>query len=257
MSSSCRYEAAGQTPLLGLAYTALAKLLNCDGEEIAVLSSATVAWQAVVYGLAWGWGTGDRLLTSVAEYGSNYLAYLQLAKRTGVQIQVVPETAQGDIDLQALEALILAGERRPRLISITHVPTSSGRVYDAAGVGRLARRHGVLFMLDACQSVGQLPVDVRAIGCDFASGTGRKYLRAPRGSGFLYCSRQALAAFEPATIDNTGAAWGPEPEQYSLAPTAKRFEQYEMSFASKVSVGWGCFAWICWASRCLALPAGY
>ena len=164
--------------------------------------------------------------------------HLQLAKRTGVEIQVVPETAEGDIDLAALEALILQADRpRPRLISITHVPTSSGRVYDAAGVGRLARKHSVLFMLDACQSVGQLPVDVRGIGCDFATGTGRKFLRAPRGSGFLFCARHALAAFEPAAIDNTGAAWGPEPDQYSLAPTARRFEQYEMSFASKVRGG--------------------
>lgn len=93
------------------------------------------------------------------------------------------------------------------LVTINHVPTSSGRAYDVAGVGELTLKHGVLYLLDACQSVGQMPVDVRQLKCDFLSGTGRKYLRAPRGTGFLYCSSAVLDKFEPATLDNTGATW--------------------------------------------------
>lgn len=223
MNHLCRYETFDASAAeLKRPYTALASLLNCEPEEIAVTTSATDAWQQVVFGLAWTWRPGDRILTSVSEYGSNYIAYLQLVKRTGVQIEILPETATGDICLESLEAALtrksttnISGKVEGKgrggnavLVSINHVPTSSGRVYNAEAVGALTRKHGVLYLLDACQSVGQMPVDVQRIGCDFLSGTGRKYLRAPRGSGFLYCSKDAMEEkFEPATLDNTGAAW--------------------------------------------------
>ncbi|KAL4418819.1 hypothetical protein ABPG77_008704 [Micractinium sp. CCAP 211/92] len=220
-------------------YTALAALLNCQEDEVAIVSSATAAWQQVVYGLAWTWRPGDRVLASVAEYGSNMIALLQLAMRTGVVIDVIPETDEGDIDLQALhDRLQPAGStgRAPVLVTISHVPTSSGRVYDAAGVGALCRAAGVPYMLDACQSVGQMPIDVRAIGCDFLSATGRKYLRAPRGTGLLFCRRDAMSSFEPGTLDNIGATWTGSSD-YALQPTAQRFEQYEINFAAKVGLG--------------------
>jgi selenocysteine lyase/cysteine desulfurase len=244
------YEAAAASaPALERPYACLASLLNCRPDEIAVLSSATAAWQQVVYGLAWAWRPGDRLLTCVSEYGSNYIAFLQLARRTGVRIEVVPETAAGDVDLQALEEAILRpGKPRPVLISLTHVPTSSGRVYDAAGVGVVAKKHGVLYLLDACQSVGQISVDVSRIRCDFLSGTGRKFLRAPRGSGFLFCSAAVLGRFEPAALDNTGATWTGA-GAYALHPTARRFQSYEMSFAAKVGLGVA-------AQQCLDLGVG-
>ncbi|PRW58845.1 aminotransferase class V [Chlorella sorokiniana] len=216
-------------------YTALATLLNCRPEEIAVLTSATAAWQQVLYGLAWGWRPGDRVLTSVHEYGSNAIALLQLAGRTGVSLEVIPETPDGDINTAALQRM-LGSSPKPVLVAISHIPTSSGQVYDAAAVGALCRQAGVLYMLDACQSIGQLPVDVQAIQCDFACGTGRKYLRGPRGSGFLFCRSDALDKFEPAVLDNTGGSWSGSRE-YSIDPTAKRFESYEMAFAAKVGLG--------------------
>lgn len=219
---------------MALPYPALATLLNASPKEIAIVTSATTGWQTVVYGLAPGWQPDDTLLTSVHEYASNFLAYLQLKKRTGVQIVVVPETADRDIDLEALEAAVIAAPRRPVLISITHVPTNSGRIYDAPGVGAIARRHGVPYLLDACQSVGQVPIDVQAIGCDFLTGTGRKYLRGPRGVGFLYARASAQAYAEPGFIDLHGAKWVSD-EGYELAPDATRYESYEISFAAKVS----------------------
>ena len=121
----------------------------------------------------------------------------------------------------------------------------AGRVYDAAAAGQLAERHGVPYVLDACQSVGQLPLDVSELRCDFLTGTGRKYLRAPRGCGFLYASRDALggagkfrgaAAPEPARLDNAGARWDAG-GGYSVLGSARRYEQYEMSFAAKVREG--------------------
>lgn len=205
-----------------------------------MVTSATEAWQQVVYGLAAAWRPGDVVLTSLCEYGSNYIALLQLQRRTGIDIKVIPETPAGDLDLPALERLLEIDGSSPGsrvvLVAINHVPTSSGRTYDAAGVGALTRAAGVPFLLDACQSVGQMPLDVAAIGCDFLSGTGRKYLRGPRGSGFLYAAHTAAAALEPATLDNTGATWT-DAGSYTLRDSARRFERYEMSFAAKAGLG--------------------
>lgn len=211
-------------------------LLNCHSDEIAIVTSATEAWQQVVYGLAWSWQPGDCLLTSFSEYGSNYIAYLQLRKRTYIEIIAIPETDNGDLCLDSLQRILLASTKKHVLISLNHVPTSSGKVYNVQGVGALASRYRVPFLLDACQSVGHLPVDVQSIQCDFLSGTGRKYLRGPRGAGFLFCRRESLGLLEPGTLDNTGATWVAA-DAYEMRPTARRFERYEMSFASKVGLG--------------------
>ncbi|CAD7702548.1 unnamed protein product [Ostreobium quekettii] len=216
-------------------YGALARLLNCDEEEIAVVQSATSAWQQVVFGM--DFQPGDRILTSVAEYGSNFINYLQLAKRRGISIDVVCEEPSGDISLENLEELLTGGPAPPKLISISHIPTSSGRVYDAEGVGRLASQYGVPFLLDACQSVGQLPVDARRLNCTFLSGTSRKYLRGPRGAGFLFVAKSALdAGFEPCALDVRSAQWTSR-EGYKMRSDARRCEQFEMSVAAKVGLG--------------------
>mmetsp|Transcript_29833 Transcript_29833/g.84086 ORF Transcript_29833/g.84086 Transcript_29833/m.84086 type:complete len:273 (+) Transcript_29833:1527-2345(+) len=155
--------------------------------------------------------------------------------RFGVTIEVIPEDADGDIDLVALQSMLMAEDNLPALVAVTHVPTSSGRVYDAAAVGALTAAAGVPLLLDACQSVGQMPIDVKDIGCDFLTATGRKYLRAPRGCGFLYASRSSMSKFMPAMLD----VWGAElqsPSSFAVNPTARRYEAYEMSFAAKVGL---------------------
>jgi len=218
-------------------YEELGRLLNCDPSEIAIVTSATEAWLQAIYGLAWTWVPGSRILTSLSEYGTNYITYLQLKKRFKIEVEVIPETAKGDICLSSLEREINDGSKGPvALISLTHIPTSSGRVYDAEGVGKLAKKYEIVYLLDACQSIGQLRVDVHEIGCDMLSGTGRKFLRAPRGSGFLYCSSEIMETFEPATLDVSSAEWQ-SGERYKMKPTAIRFEKYEMSFAAKVGLG--------------------
>lgn len=147
-------------------YGSVARLLNAAPDEIALMENATVAWQMAFYALPFS--KGDRILTAEAEYAANYVAFLQVANRTGVAIDVVPSDASGELDVDALERMI---DERVKLIAITWVPTNGGLVNPAAAVGKIARAHGIPYLLDACQAVGQMVVDVEAIGCDMLSGS--------------------------------------------------------------------------------------
>ena len=214
-------------------YDALARFLNCDRDEVAVVENATVGWDMAFYAIAETLNAGDRVLTAEAEYASNYIAYLQTQRRIGFEIVTVPSTETGEMDVAALENLI---DDRVKLISITHVPTNGGLVNPAAEVGRLARAAGIPFILDACQSAGQVPLDVRAIGCDVLTATGRKYLRGPRGTGFVYVRRALAETLEPPFLDLHAAKWS-GPDSYDIAAGARRFENWEFNVANKIGLG--------------------
>lgn len=212
-------------------YLSAARLLNCRPEEIAFQESATRAWSAVFY--AFDFKPGDRVLLGRSEYGSNLVALLQQARRHGVELVVVPDDALGQIDVQALEGLI---DERTRLICLTQIPSGSGLVEPAAAVGRLARAAGVPYLLDACQTLGQLPVDVQELGCDLLCGTGRKFLRGPRGTGLLYARQGLLEQLEPPQL-NHHAADLLSVDSYQLRPDARRFESWERSYAGQLALG--------------------
>jgi cysteine desulfurase / selenocysteine lyase len=226
------YEAAEEADAtLEHCYDAIAQLLNCRREEIAFVENATRAWDMAFYGFRFQ--AGDRILTGKAEYASNYIAYLQVARRTGAVVEAIPDDEHGQISLPALERAI---DGKVKLIALTHVPTNGGLVNPAAEVGRIARAAGIPFLLDACQSAGQLPLDVERIGCDMLSATGRKFLRGPRATGFLYIRRALMDRVEPPFLDLHAATWV-APDRYEMRSDARRFENWETNFAGKVALG--------------------
>jgi len=226
------YEAAErQGPALERVYDSVAVLLGAGRDEIAVVENSTRAWDMAFYGLRFS--PGDRILTSAAEYASNYISFLQVARRTGAVIDAVPSDPSGQVSVEALERAI---DSRVKLISLTYVPTNGGLVNPASAIGAVARRAGIPYLLDACQAVGQIPIDVTEIGCDMLAGTGRKFLRGPRGVGFLYVRRDFLGRLEPPFLDMHAATWVAR-DRYEMRPDARRFETFEYNVASKLGLG--------------------
>jgi cysteine desulfurase/selenocysteine lyase len=212
-------------------YDALSRLLNAERGEIAVIENATRAWDMAFY--AFPFAPGDRILTGRAEYASNWIALKQVADRTGARIEVVPDDEHGQIDVTVLESML---DDDVKLVSLVHVPTQSGLVNPAAAVGRLTRAAGIPLLLDACQSAGQLTLDVEELGCDILSGTGRKFLRGPRGTGFLYVRRALIEELEPPLLDMRAADWQAD-GTYTIRSDARRFENWETYYAGKVGLG--------------------
>lgn len=213
-------------------YTEAAKLLNCQPDNIAFMGSATDAFAKAMSSI--NFNDGDVILTTDDDYISNQLCFLSLKSRYGVEVLRADNLPNGDLDLVSFEKLVIKYE--PKLVAITHIPTNSGLVHPAEEVGVICKKYEILYLLDACQSVGQLHIDVQKIGCDFLTATGRKFLRGPRGTGLLYVSDNALhMGMVPLIFDMQGADWTAA-DEYQLRKTARRFEFWESSAASKLGL---------------------
>ena len=215
----------------------VARLMNCRPEQVALVESATVAWdralQAVIHSEPLQ--PGDRILIASAEYASNVLPLIQVASKSGAIIDVIPEGPDGSTDVEALTHML---DEDVRIVSITQAPSHNGVVNDVVAIGDALRFSGsaAWFLVDACQSVGQLDVDAGRIGADFISATGRKFLRGPRGTGFLIASDRALTDLEPFPLDLHSATWTGR-GTYEVATSAKRFESWERSYAALLGLG--------------------
>ncbi|MFD4183276.1 aminotransferase class V-fold PLP-dependent enzyme [Rhodococcus sp. NPDC058514] len=211
--------------------TALGELLGAQAADLALVESATRAWTDFFYAVPLS--AGEKILVTEVEYASNAIAALQRARATGAVVEVVPSTPTGEIDLDALSRML---DDRVRLVSLVHAPTNGGLINPVREVVDLAHGVGALVLLDACQSVGQIPVDVAALGVDALSATGRKWLRAPRGTGFLYVRPELARTLEPAALDLHGAQWTAT-DGYRMAEDASRFEFWECSVAGRLGLG--------------------
>jgi selenocysteine lyase/cysteine desulfurase len=211
----------------------LARLLGCRPRNVAMAQNSTAAFAQALS--AFEFARGDVVLTSRADYASNQIMYLSLARRLGVEIVRAPDLPEGGVDPEAVRLLI--GRRRPALVAITWVPTNSGLVQAVAPIGEACRSADVPYLVDACQAVGQMPVDAPAIGCDYLAATARKFLRGPRGIGFLYVADRAIARGDhPRLVDMYGATWT-DPDRFELTPDARRFELWEISHSLVLGVG--------------------
>lgn len=218
-------------PALQAVYQHIAQLIHAGEDEVAIVENASTAWGLAFQGIAFE--DGDEVITSEMEYVTNMLGILQHQHKKRIHFRVIPNDAQGQFDLQALEAAITP---RTKLIAITHVASSSGAVMPVEAIGKIARLHNIFFLVDACQSVGQLPIDVVAMGCDMLCATGRKYLRGPRGTGFLYVRKAVLEQLSVLFMDGHSAKITAENE-IEFRPDARRFEVYEKNRALMLGLG--------------------
>ena len=228
------YEAAdARVDALRDAYEAVGRLIGASERNVAMQQNSTVAFAQAF--AAFDLRRGDLILTSRADYASNQIMYLALSRRVGVEVVRAPDAPEGGIDPQAVRELIR--RRRPTLLALSWIPTNSGLVQPAEPIGEICREADIPYILDACQAVGQMPVDVGRLHCDYLAAATRKFMRGPRGVGFLYVSDRALeAGAYPLTVDMHGADWT-DPETFALKPDARRFEQWEISHALVLGAG--------------------
>jgi selenocysteine lyase/cysteine desulfurase len=229
------YEASAMmAPAIQNFYTQCARLFNCKPSNIAFTASATDAYTRALSSISFK--EGDIILTDNDDFVSNQIQFLSLQKRLGVKIVRINNAAIGGVDLNDLEEKLK--KYQPKLFAITHIPTNSGLVQPIHEIAKIYHNYiqqhdgKTWYILDACQSAGQMKLDVEAIQCDFLSVTCRKFLRGPRGTGALYISDKALdAGLEPMFIDMRGAEWK-QKDEYQQQPTAMRFEDWEFAYST-------------------------
>jgi selenocysteine lyase/cysteine desulfurase len=222
------YEAAdARADDISRGYDDLAQLIGARRENIAVVGSATAGFIQALS--SFDFAPGDAIVTTRCDYTSNQIQYLALSRRLGVEIVHAADLPEGGVDPASVREIVR--RRRPRLVAVSWIPTNSGLVQDVEGVGVVCEEAGVPYVVDACQAVGQLPIDVARLRCDYLSATARKFMRGPRGIGFMYASDRALERGDhPLFVDMRGARWTAA-DSYEVAPSARRYEDWEFPYA--------------------------
>jgi len=212
-------------------YALIARLINAEKDEVALVENASTGWTLAFSGIAFK--KGDVVITSEMEYVTNLIGFLNAKKTHGIEIKVIPNDERGNFQPAVLEEAITP---RTKLIAITHIPSTAGAVLPVVEIGKIARKHGILYLVDACQSAGQMLVDVKEIGCDMLAVTGRKYLRAPRGTGFLYVRQEVQDQLKLTFMDGHTAQWV-SAKDFKVRDDARRFELYEKNRALTLGLG--------------------
>ena len=231
------YEAADlKSDAIQAFYEQAALLFNCKPSNIAFTASATDAYTRTLSSIPFK--KGDIILTDKDDFVSNQIQFLSLQKRLAIEIIHINNAPEGGVDLNDLEEKLK--KYQPTLLAITHIPTNSGLVQPVDEIADIYNNYSnrypgkTWYILDACQSAGQMKLDVQSLHCDFLSLTCRKYLRGPRGTGALYISDRVLdAGLEPLFIDMRGAEWT-EKGKYKQQPDARRFEDWEFAYSTVI-----------------------
>jgi cysteine desulfurase/selenocysteine lyase len=232
------YEAAADaTDALGAVPAAVAPLFGptVDADEVAIAESATRAWETALWTLAetFRYGPGDRVLLDRFTYGTTYTMVERLRVARGVSVEVVSSNDDGTVDVNQLARLL---DSATRLVAITHMPTHLGTRTDVAAVGRVLQGTGVVFALDVAQTLGQMPIDVKAIGSQVAFAPGRKFLRAPRGTGLLYVDADLAETLVPVN-PGFGVVGPVAPGRFTWPSAARRFDSFEYGHAARLGLG--------------------
>jgi len=228
------YEAAAENKFaIDRFYDTAALLIGGQARNIAFVDSATRGWNTVLFSVPFR--PGDNIVTTSHEFGSNVVSLQRAVELNELELRIIKVSEGGEIDLRQLDRLL---DNRTRLVAMSHAPAHCGTVIDAAAVGTALAGHPAIFMLDACQTLGQMDVTVSEIGCDVLVGTGRKWLRGPRGTGFLYVSDLAFSRLNSISLDLANADWLPDPVEGShlkVVDSAKQFQTWERSFAGQLA----------------------
>ncbi|MEW6145001.1 MAG: aminotransferase class V-fold PLP-dependent enzyme [Thermodesulfobacteriota bacterium] len=197
-----------------------ARLVGAGKDEIAFIKNTSHGISIVTGGL--DWKEGDNVIVFEKEFPSNVYPWLDL-KRKGVEVRLVP-LEDDRVRLEAIEGLI---DKRTRLVSMSSVQSLNGFMIDLRELGRICRSHGALFFVDAIQSLGVVPMDVRESGIDFLAADGHKWLLAPEGTGIFYCRMELASELMPNLIGwkSVKSDYDFENIDFTLKENALRFEE--------------------------------
>lgn len=206
-------------------YTLIARLINAEINEVALVENASLGWGLAFNGI--DFKKGDEVITSEMEYSTNLLGYLNAKKLYGIEIKIIAQDDKGNFPVAALEAAITP---KTKLIAITHIASGSGTMLPIVEIGLVAKKYNILYMVDACQTIGQVPIDVKEINCDMLSVTGRKYLRGPRGTGFMFVKKSVQPSLKTLFMDSHTASWVSK-DEFKVRDDARMFELFEKNRA--------------------------